>query len=190
MSYHLKASQNTMNSIKECAARFSKLFDAVENTAPTELSIRIISEKLGFVLPSDYVEFAKLTPGYSRWFASIGEDFEDPYHILAENAWYHTAENILLPPELIVINHGFDGDLICYDLSRRNDQNQISICYCEGLEGESKITPGSKKHLAFSISEYLIQNIESWERSRTDAKNDRRAQPTSVDNVVSAAPEK
>ena len=105
------------------------LFRGSGRAQPTESSIRIISERLGFTLPSDFIAFANICPAYDAWFGSIGEDFESPVHILEVNAEFHSPD-ILLPAELIVINHGYDDDLDCYDLRKTEEESRYSICYC------------------------------------------------------------
>src|SRR6476646_7660994 len=110
-------------SLKPLATRFVKIFPSRRPASPpTESILRKIQDRLGFSIPADFVEFARLCPAYDSWLASIGEDFENSRHILKLNASWHSPDYALLPPELILINHGYDGDLECYDLPRKDER--------------------------------------------------------------------
>jgi hypothetical protein len=153
--------------IEACAKRFSTVYGMPrENSQPTTASIEVIERTLGFKIPADFIHFTRLCPNYTSWFASLGENFEDPLHILKLHAEYH-SDHIMLPPELIVINHGYDGDLSCYDLSRTDSSGRYSIVYCWVPESE---VPGAavsdRRHEAFSICEYLEPHLTFWERIR------------------------
>ena len=97
---------------------------------------------------------------------TIGEDFDNPVHILRMNDEYHDPTVLKLPSDLRVINHAYDGDLNCYDLSRRDDQGRISICYCEALESLMPEFEDKRNHLAYTIADYLVPNLDFWERNR------------------------
>jgi hypothetical protein len=71
---------------------------------------------------------------------------------------------------LILINHGYDGDFDCYDLSRRDQANRISICYVEAYESEYPLVTGSRTHAAFSLAEYLDPLLAFWERSQKESR--------------------
>jgi hypothetical protein len=103
---------------------------------------------------------------YASWFTSIGEDFDDPLHILSINYQYRTAEYGSLPKDLVVINHGYDGDLTCYDLSKIDAEGQISICYCWVSEFSDAVFEDNRQHLAYTICDYLIPNLDFWEKNQ------------------------
>ncbi len=86
------------------------------------------------------------------------------------NALHHSPDYCLLPPELIMINHGYDGDLNCYDVSKRDETNRISICYLEANEGEYPLVRAGRKHIAFSLAEYLEPQLTFWERLKKESK--------------------
>jgi hypothetical protein len=160
-----------MTTLESCAERFLKIFPAGEGgSQPTESSLRTIQDRLGFSIPGDFAEFARMCPAYHGWFVSIGEDFEDGRHILKLNALHHSPEYCVLPPELIMINHGYDGDFDCYDLSKRDETSRISICYLEANESEYPLVRASRKHVAFSLVEYLEPQLVFWERIERKAK--------------------
>lgn len=71
-----------MSSIKDCVIRLSKLLGVAGKTAPTDASVHIVSEQLGFILPGGCVEFAGLCPSYAFWISSTGEEYADTSHIL------------------------------------------------------------------------------------------------------------
>src|SRR5262249_47235430 len=118
----------------------------------------------------DFVEFANACPPYPGWLVSIGEDFDNPRHILKLNVLHHSPDYALLPPELILISHGYDGNLDCYDLSRKDETNRISICYLGANESEYPLVSGTREHIAFSLAEYLEPHLALWERSQTESK--------------------
>src|SRR5215471_17175367 len=120
--------------LESLARRFLQVFPSRKPTSPpTDSSLRTIRDRLRFSIPADFVEFARLCPAYDSWLVSIGEDFNNPRHILELNAAFHSPDYALLPPELILITHGHDGDLDCYDLSNTDEKSRISICYLEAI---------------------------------------------------------
>ena len=128
--------------LQSCIDRFSRLFGAPKPASrPTDLSLEKIQSEFGFSVPKDFVEFARRCPVYAGWFTSIGEDFTDARHILSINRKYRTAEYGGLPNDLVVINHGYDGDLDCYDLSNIDGEGRISICYCSKISASISVTP-------------------------------------------------
>jgi hypothetical protein len=153
--------------LERLAQRFLKVFPSTRpGCPPTECSLQTIHDRLHFPIPADFVQFASICPAYDSWFASIGEDFENARHILKLNATYHSPDYALLPPELILISHGYDGDLDCYDLSNTDEQHRVSICYLEAIESEFPKVNGSRQHIAFSLAEYLEPHVEFWERTQ------------------------
>ena len=78
----------------------------------TEASIAHISQELGISIPHDFVSLSQGCPVYGGWFASIGEDYDGPVHILALNKLFREADEDYgeLPSHLVLLNHGHDGD--------------------------------------------------------------------------------
>ena len=83
---------------------------------------------------------------------------------------YHSPNYALMPTELILINHGHDGDLDCYDLSRTDETSRISICYLEANESEYPLVSATRRHIAFSLAEYLEPHLAFWERIRRESR--------------------
>jgi hypothetical protein len=111
-----------------------------------------------------------MCPTYCGWLVSIGDDFENGRHILKLNELHHSPDYCLLPPELIMINHGYDGDFDCYDLSRTDEANSISICYLEANESDYPLVRASRQHIAFSLAAYLERHLAFWERTRKESR--------------------
>jgi hypothetical protein len=147
--------------------RFSKQFGGPRLISrPTDRSIERIQRELGFSIPRDFVEFARRCDVYASWFTSIGEDFADPIHILNINRQYRSAEYGSLPEDLVVINHGYDGDLNCYDLSKVDAEGRISICYCWVSESGNPVFEDERQHLGYTIFDYLIPSLDFWEKDQ------------------------
>jgi hypothetical protein len=92
---------------------------------PTERSIRLINESLSITLPDSLVWFAANTGACRHWIASLGEDFEDPRHILhiaararkirrraigGRGRWEYVKPALFVP-----FTHGYDGVYDCFD---------------------------------------------------------------------------
>ena len=151
--------------LQSCIDRFSKQHGAPRAVSrPTDRSIVKIQSELGFSIPRDFVEFARKCPVYASWFTSIGEDFEHHFHILNINRQYRTAEYGSLPKDLIVINHGYDGDLTRYDLSNVDTEGRVSICYCWVPECSDPVFEDKRQHLGYTICDYLIPSLDFWEK--------------------------
>ena len=149
--------------LERCRRRFGSVDP---RSQPTLSSLRAIAERLAFCVPRDFVDFAKLCPAYASWFVSIGEDFENPVHILRMNEEYHDPSILKLPSDLVLINHAYDGDLTCYDLSRRDEKDRFSICYCEALESLMPAFEDKRHHRAYTIADYLVPHLDFWERNK------------------------
>src|SRR4051812_9406500 len=74
---------------------------------------RMIGANAGIALPPLFIEVAAACPAYGGWFNSIGDDYENNYHILSMNAALHAGG---LPPRYVLLNHGHDGDCDAWDL--------------------------------------------------------------------------
>lgn len=153
--------------LEDHAERFRKIFPAVESgSAPTPDSIATIERDLGFQIPGELVRFANLCPSYSSWFASIGEDYDNSTHILQVNREFHGFEVNALPQDLVMINHGYDRDCDCYDITNRDEEGRFSICYCGLSENTAVDLPVTKRHISFFLSEYVDQHLSFWEKHR------------------------
>jgi alkanesulfonate monooxygenase SsuD/methylene tetrahydromethanopterin reductase-like flavin-dependent oxidoreductase (luciferase family) len=105
----------------ECAvADLARRFDALVRRRPlppprpTERSIRTIERHFGISLPPAMIELAARAACYGDWFASLGDDFASPTHIIRVNSyWRRRRRTRALPRDLVAINLGFDADLDC-----------------------------------------------------------------------------
>ncbi len=81
----------------------------------TPESIRRVEDELKITLPSNLIALSQLSPNYTVWFASIGENYESAEHIIAINKRLTSAtpETHALPANLVVINQGYDEDYDC-----------------------------------------------------------------------------
>ena len=155
-----------------CIDRFYRLFGGNDSaTRPQRESISRIESELGFKIPLDFIEFAERCRAYTSWFASIGVDYDDPFHILRINQQYRSTEYGGLPHDLVVINHGYDGDLNCYDLSNIDAEGRISICYCEIEERLNSVFEDKRLHQGYTICDYLAPSLDFWESNRRRNEN-------------------
>jgi hypothetical protein len=86
--------------------------------APTSASLERISRELGIRVPALFAYLASHCPVYGGWFASIGEDYDSPVHIMKLN-W--AFRDLGLPAHLVMLNHGHDGDCDCWDLTQTHE---------------------------------------------------------------------
>lgn len=140
---------------------YSKAYRAAP---PTEASIREINKVFGIVLPPAFIRFARECPIYGTWFASIGEDFESFMNIVELNRVFHQPEGDEpgdpLPPWLIMINHGHDGDCDCLDSRTYNEPTgEYLIQHWRDRKG-----PGKLKWETFH--ECLEFHVRNWARRR------------------------
>ena len=89
-----------------------------EAASPTAESVERINLQFGISLPDSLLRFARECRQYGAWFASLGSDFDSPWHILNVNERSRNPEDgaEALPEGLIVFNVGFDQDYDCFDV--------------------------------------------------------------------------
>ncbi|MDB6067869.1 MAG: hypothetical protein JWR26_4077 [Pedosphaera sp.] len=105
---------------------------------PTAQSIAHINRDLGIELPQSFVDFSRQCDCYDAYFNSIGEDYESDSHILTRNRVFHgDAEGYSapLPPYLILLTSGHDGDCDCFDTRTRNPAGEYPIVYWDATAG-------------------------------------------------------
>jgi len=84
---------------------------------PTSASIKRISEHFRMMLPHVFLELVRCWRGSGSWFASLGNDYENPQHIIRMNSYWRTRRRTRrLPSHLVIFNLGFDEDCDCFDL--------------------------------------------------------------------------
>ena len=116
----------------------------------TEESIEKIERELEFKIPSQLIKISTIAKYYTVWFGSIGENYSSRDHILNLNREF-TSEIIKarpLPDDLVLINHGYDGDCDCIS---RNDSGANSVEYFSSDFDYG----GQRKVLAASFEDYL-----------------------------------
>jgi hypothetical protein len=165
--------ENLVRAFSLCNGPYSRAYKA---QPPTETSIGKINRSLGIVLPQAFIRFSRECPIYGTWFASIGEDFESFMHIVELNRVFHQPEGDEpgdpLPPWLVMINHGHDGDCDCYDTRTRNElTGDYLIQYWKDRKGPSRRSWQT-------LHEYLEFHVRNW------AKEVRGAARQEVDDLV------
>src|SRR6267378_8056348 len=102
---------------------FSAEYPGCRASAPTAASTSRINSTLGIVLPPVFVAFAQKCAAYSgSYFASIGEDYGNPRHILSVNEEFHArVATWCVPFSFIIVSHIYDSDCDCLDTRRRNE---------------------------------------------------------------------
>ena len=86
--------------------------------AATDASVERIARELGVRVPPLFARVAGECRVYGAWFASIGDDYDNPLHIIELNRALRTMG---LPSHLVMLNHGHDGDCDCWDTTRTNE---------------------------------------------------------------------
>lgn len=116
--------------------KMARLFDAFHSgyvcqvEKPTKNSMRRINEHFGIQFPASLIEFANRSNSFGTWFAGLGEDYENPWHIIKINSLFRKMRRRkhrdkwrrAKPGELIIINHGHDRDCDCIDASDWNEE--------------------------------------------------------------------
>ena len=129
---------------------------------PTDSSIRKINTHFAIELPHELILFAKLSKSFGSWFASLGEDYDSPKHIIRINSyWRRRRKTRAIPRNLLIINRGFDDDLDCIELDSLNvSTGACSIRYWfPGCAPEdSTVYP--------TFVEYVQTNVGFWKKSR------------------------
>jgi hypothetical protein len=98
---------------------------------PNSKSIKHINKKLNVKLPKSLIEFVSKSKS-NEWFASLGEDYDSPFHILKINRVCRSIcrrvikgkgkwEDVF-PSHFVAINLGHDDDYDCLDLSKYNPE--------------------------------------------------------------------
>lgn len=132
---------------------------------PSEASIRNINAELGIQLPPSMIAFAKQCSSYGAWFAGLGEDYSNPFHILTINRIFGSSSGghkALIPNWLVIINHGHDGDCDCLDTRNYNPiTGEYPIIYWSVEDGTTcEISKPDCDFSAF-LETMLFQSMEN-----------------------------
>ena len=119
------------------AVGFSAEYPGCRASAPTAASISRINSTLGIVLPPIFIAFAQKCAAYGgSYFASIGEDYGNPCHILRVNEEFHArGARWCVPSWLIVVTHIYDGDCNGLDSRRRGESGEYPVVYWDASQG-------------------------------------------------------
>ncbi|WP_431688958.1 SMI1/KNR4 family protein [Hahella sp. NBU794] len=151
--------------VMEKIDRLAQQYDAQRhvhlNSAPppTPESVAKIEEHFGCALPKSHIRFCEKSAHYGDWLASIGPDFESPNHIININRLWReeVEENERIPPNLLIINVGYDEDLDCIDMETFDEAT-----------GEYPITywaygvPPEESDLSGSFFDYMAKQVRGW----------------------------
>jgi hypothetical protein len=129
---------------------------------PTKQSLEVIREHFGVGLPPTLVDFARNTRAFAHWFASLSDDYQDPWHIIRVNSrakrirrrkkgrWQNAK-----PHHLLVINRGHDDDFDCLDFRTRDSSTgECSLRYWAPNVEDT--------HIADTFQEYVEQLVSEW----------------------------
>ena len=140
-------------------------------TPPTAESIERINRALNISLPGSLVRFAEDCPSYGTWFASIGADYDSYLHILELNKAFRAEGDFgndgkLLPPlpkDLVLINHGHDGDCDCLEMGTYNEQaREFRLRHWNQISGQlsNLMWP--------TFREYFEWHVGNWRKHATN----------------------
>ena len=142
-----------------------------QHPRPTEFSIRRISEHFHMTLPGSLLEFVRSWRASGRWFASLGDDYESPEHIIRINSyWKRRRVTRRLPHNFVVFNLCHDEDCDCFNLDgydRASGEYEIQYWY-----------PGFSEVVSYpSLLHYMDLQISGWQKpNAVIRKNDHIAQ--------------
>jgi hypothetical protein len=141
---------------------------------PTPKSVSTIQDILDVRIPPTLLEFVRSSDCSGDWFASLGEDYDNPEHIIRVNAdTQRTRRRVqgrwqnVMPRNLVPFTLGFDGDYDCLDVSRPGPlPGEFEICHWA-----CPMTEGTDYHLDFPS--YILSII----LFRTEDASTRRKWP-------------
>ncbi|WP_257387174.1 SMI1/KNR4 family protein [Tahibacter caeni] len=103
---------------------------AASETRATPASIRRISEHFGITLPPLLVALARSSHYFTRYFASLGRDYDDPGHIIRINShWRRRRRTRRVPRGLLILNHSYDDDYWCLDAAATCEPGAYPVYY-------------------------------------------------------------
>ena len=141
---------------------------------PTFDSVNHINQALGIKLPDSFIQFATACPHYVVWFASIGDDFDSPLHIVRLNELFHAPSGDVadyLPPWLVMFNYGHDGDCDCFDSRVLQESGEHPLFYYSVSLSSPQRQPFEPRPLNQTFHDYLE---ELATRMAHDYKTSRR----------------
>lgn len=120
---------------------------------PTSRSVAAIEAHFRIQLPRSLIVLAREARHFGAYFAGLGEDQASPTHIVRINSnWRRRRRTRRIPPDLVVINLGFDEDLDCLVLPGGDDGAVVYWC-----------PHGDRVEVGSGFCEYLARRITAWE---------------------------
>ena len=140
---------------------FSGLMGA--HPRPTDASLKRIITQLGISLPQGLVEFARKSERFSSHFLSLGENYDEPTHILFRNRQWHRRRRKAsrLPKHLVIITEGFmEADFDCIDKASPNSDgtDYVIQIWCPLFGRPAKGGAGAR-HASFAT---YIESVVDW----------------------------
>ncbi len=136
---------------------------------PTKNSIDNINKHFGITLPKSLIYFAINSKFFGTWFASLGDNYTYPHHIIRINSyWRRRRRTRRIPRNLIIINIGHDEDLDCMDKNSRNSETgEYTIRYwCPEVNDEYQ----NNEYQYTDFFDYIKRCVNYWESLRTKSK--------------------
>ncbi len=113
--------------------------------------VEAIENELAIRLPGLLVELAFQSRYFARWFGELGPDRSSPLHILRINERLASDGK---PEDLVVVNHGYDGDCVGLIRGANQEPDRAPIVYVsldlrEGrrLTGRQTLAPDFRTYL-------------------------------------------
>lgn len=102
---------------------------AASESQATPASIRRIGEHFGIALPPLLVELARRSHYFTRRFASLGRNYDDPEHIIRINSYWRRRRRMRRVPRGFVIlnNDRHDDDYWCLDTAAACGDGAIPV---------------------------------------------------------------
>jgi len=151
---------------------------------PTSNSVKIIENELSCKLPPSLIMLGEHCKYFSSWFSSIGDDFNNPSHILNTNKIFKECDpdnpKAGLPEWFVMFNLGYDED--CEGFDSRNIDNvtgEYPVYYWDSYEG-LEFTPSEP----ITMSEYLEALIVFWFKSVDKEKLKKMDEIIAADQLI------
>ena len=131
-----------------------------QHPRPTQFSIRRINEHFRITLPESLLEFVRSWRSSGNWFASLGDDYDSPFHIIRMNSyWRRRRPTRRIPRNFVIFNLGHDEDCDCFNLD-----------VYDPASGEYEIRywyPGFEEVVSYpSFFNYMDFQINGWQKPR------------------------
>jgi hypothetical protein len=149
-----------LNRLIEKANTLPRFGEPFQHPRPNEFSIRRINEHFEMALPETLLEFVRSWRDSGRWFASLGDDYESPEHIIRINSyWRRRRVTRRLPHNFVVFNLCHDEDCDCFNLDahdRASGEYEIRYWY-----------PGFEEVVSYpTLLHYMDLQVSGWQKPK------------------------